>query len=163
MEKAAEVRIKQLFAKFSYPPLEVIIPVLEKAGRGEQELTKQLYDLYTNLVMGIREILGLKDHDMKTLVKIRGIISSHEGLKIQPIAQSDSEYSFSLSDCPMLHVGKDVSLGVKSKFCDLICASAAQALQDTVLSPHKATLTWDKALVKGTGKCKITFELKSNN
>jgi hypothetical protein len=38
MKKTAENRIKDLFSKHSFPPVEVIIPILEKSGRGEQEL-----------------------------------------------------------------------------------------------------------------------------
>jgi hypothetical protein len=158
VKKTAENRIKDLFSKHSYPPVEVIIPILEKSGRGEQELAKQLYDTYVNLAMGIKEILGLKDKNMKTLVKVWGTITSFEGIKIQPVEMDDSRFSFSLADCPMLHVGKDIRLNVKSKFCDLICTGAAKALLNTVLSPHRGTLTWDKALIKGVGKCTITFE-----
>jgi hypothetical protein len=158
VKKTAENRIKDLFSKHSYPPVEVIIPILEKSGRGEQELAEQLYDTYTHLAMEIKEILGLKDKNMKTLAKVWGIITSFEGVKIQPIEHDDSRLSFSLPDCPMLHVGKDISFNVKSKFCDLICTSAAKALLDTILSPHRGTLTWDKALIKGAGKCTITFE-----
>jgi hypothetical protein len=62
----------------------------------------------------------------------------------------------------MLHVGKDISLNEKSKFYDLICTSAAKALLDIVLSPDRGTLTWDKALIKGAGKCTITFESVKN-
>jgi hypothetical protein len=158
VKKTVEEQIKVLFEKHSIPPLEVIIPILEKTGRGEEELSRQLYDTYANLAMGIKEILGLKDKNMKTLVKVWGIITSFEGIKIQPIELDDSRFSFSLADCPMLHVGKDIRLNVKSKFCDLICTSAGKALLDTVLSPHRGTLTWDKALIKGAGKCTITFE-----
>jgi hypothetical protein len=158
VKETAENRIKDLFLKHSYPPVEVIIPILEKSGRGEQELSEQLYDTYVHLAMEIKEILGLKDKNMKTLAKVWGIITSFEGIKIQPIEQSDSRLSFSLTDCPMLHVGKDISFNVKSKFCDLICTSATKALVDTVLSPRRGILTWDKALIKGAGKCTITLE-----
>jgi hypothetical protein len=158
MKKTAESRIKDLFSKHSFPPMEVIIPILEKTGQGEQELTRQLYDMYSNLAREIREILGLKDKNMKTLAKVWGIVASFEGTKIQPIELDDSKYSFSLADCPMVHVGKDVSLNVKSKFCDLICTSASKALMDIILSSHKATLTWNKALIKGSGTCTIAFE-----
>ena len=158
MKKTAENRIKDLFLKHSYPPVEVIIPILEKSGRGEQELSRQLYDTYVHLAIEIKEILGLKDKNMKTLVKVWGIITSFEGIKIQPIELDDSRFSFSVADCPMLHVGKDIPLNVKSKFCDLICTSAGKALLDTILSPYRGTLTWDKALIKGAGKCTITFE-----
>jgi hypothetical protein len=158
LKNTAENRIKDLFSRHSYPPLEVIIPILEKSGRGEQELSRQLYDTYTNLASEIKEILGLKEKNMQTLAKVWGVITSFEGIKIQPIEQTDSRLSFSLTDCPMVHVGKDIPLNVKSKFCDLICTSAAKALLDTLLSPHRGNLTWDKALIKGAGKCTITFE-----
>jgi hypothetical protein len=159
MKKTAENRIKDLFSRHSYPPMEVIIPILEKTGRGEQELARNLYDTYLELAKEIREILGLGDRNMKTLAKVWGIITSFEGINIQPIELNDSKYSFSVGDCPMLHVGKDVSFNIKDKFCDLICTSASKALMDILLSPNKATLTWNKALIKGTGKCTIAFEL----
>jgi hypothetical protein len=95
---------------------------------------------------------------MKTLVKVWGIITSFEGIKIQPIEQDDSRFSFSLDDCPMLHVRKNIGLNVKSKFCDLICTNVAKALLDTILGSHRGTLAWNKALIKGAGKCTIAFE-----
>jgi len=79
-------------------------------------------------------------------------------MKIEPIELDDLRFSFSFDDCPMLHVRKDISLNVKSQFCDLICMSAAKALLDTVLGSRKGTLAWDKALIKGAGKCTLTFE-----
>jgi len=158
MKKTAENRIKDLYSRYPIPPIEVIIPILEKTGHGEQELSTQLYDTYTNLAMGIKEILGLKDKNMKTLAKVWTIITGFEGMKIQPIEQDDSRFSFSLDDCPMLHVRKDIGLNVKSKFCDLICTSAAKALLDTLLGSDRGALTWDKALIRGAGKCTITFE-----
>ena len=158
MKKTAENRIRDLFSRVSYPPVEVIIPILEKTGRGEQELAKNLYDTYAGLAKEITEILGLKEKNMKTLARVWGIITSFEGINVQPIELNDSKYSFSVMDCPMIHVGKDVSFDVKSKFCDLICNSASKALMDTLLSQKKANLTWSKALVKGTGKCTIAFE-----
>jgi len=72
---------------------------------------------------------------------------------------SESRYALSIPDCPMIHVGKDVSFNVKSKFCDLICTSGSRAFMDTLLSPNRGTCTWDKALIKGAGKCTIAFEL----
>jgi hypothetical protein len=159
MEKTTEERIRDLFSRHSFPPMEVIIPVLQKTGKGERELEAQLYQAYVDLARQIIEILGLKERDMKTMAKVWGIIASFEGIKIQPIRQDESKFSFSLSDCPMLHVGKSISYDVKSKFCDLICNSASKALLDTILDSEKATLTWDKALVKGAGKCTITFQL----
>jgi len=159
MKKTPEDRIRELFSKHSFPPMEVIIPVLQKTGKGEQELEAQLYNAYVDLARQITEILGLKEKNMKTMAKVWGIIASFEGIKIQPVHQDESKFSFSLSDCPMVHVGKDISYNVKSKFCDLICNSASKALLDTILNPDKATLTWNKALIKGAGKCTITFEL----
>jgi hypothetical protein len=159
MEKTPEDRIRELFSKHSFPPMEVIIPVLQKAGKGEQELEAQLYNAYVDLAGQITEILGLKEKNMKTMAKVWGIIASFEGIKIQPIHQDESKFSFSLSDCPMVHVRKDISYAVKSKFCDLICNSASRALRDAVFDSEKAALTWNKALIKGAGKCTITFEL----
>ena len=159
MKKTAEERIKVLFAKQSFPPLEVIIPILEKAGRGEQELTAQVYDIESTLARGIKEILGLKGKDMKTLAKVVEIAFSLLGTKYEPIELSESRFIFSISDCPMLHVGKNVSLNVKSKFCDLICAAGAKAYMDTVLGQIRSRCFWDKSLIKGTGKCRVGFEL----
>jgi len=160
VKKTAEKQIKDLLTKHSVPPLEVIIPILEKAGRGEQELTDQIYDTYASLAEGIKEILGLKDKNMKTLAKLWEIITICEGTKTQPpLELTESKFSFSVADCPMLHVGKDVSLNVKGKFCDLICTSGSKALMDAVLGPQRGTCTWDKSLIKKTGKCKVIFEL----
>jgi len=159
VKKTTEEQIKDLFAKHSVPPLEVIIPILEKTGRGEQELTSQVYDTYTSLIKGIKEILGLKDNDMKTLAKAWEITLSFERTKFQPIELTESRFSFSIPDCPMIHVGKDVSFDVKSKFCDLICTAGSKALMDTVLSPNRGTCAWNKALIKGKGKCTVVFEL----
>jgi len=122
-------------------------------------LTAQIYDTYASLSKGMKEILGLKVKDMKTLAKVWEILTSFEGIKIQPIELTESRYSLSITDCPMLHVGKDVSLTVKSKFCDSICTGGSKALMDTVLSPHRGTCTWNKALIKGAGKCTLVFEL----
>jgi hypothetical protein len=158
VKKTAENRIRDLFSKHSVPPVEVIIPILEKTGRGEQELARQLYDTYANLAKEIKEILGLRDKNMKTVAKVWTTITSFEGMNIQPVEQNASRFSFSLADCPMLHVGKDIGVNVKSRFCDLICTSAAKALLDTLLGSERGTLTWDKALIKGAGKCTITFE-----
>jgi len=159
VKKTAEKQVKDLLTQHPVPPLEVIIPILEKAGRGEQELTSLIYDTYTSLAKGVREILGLKEKNIKTLAKLWEIITICEGTKTQPIELTDSRFSFSISDCPMLLVGKDVSLNVKSKFCDVICTAGSKALMDTVLSPHKGTCTWNKALIKGLGKCTVVFEL----
>lgn len=159
MKETTEKKMKALLIEHSTPPLEVIIPILEKAGRGEQELTTQLYNTYTSLAKGMKEILGLKDKNMKTLAKVFEISLGFEGVKFEPIELSESRYALSIPDCPMIHVGKDVSFNVKSKFCDLICTSGSRAFMDTLLSPNRGTCTWDKALIKGAGKCTIAFEL----
>ena len=67
MKKTAEEQLRVLFTKHSPPPLEVIIPILKAAGRGEQELVSQFYDTYKSLTEGTKGILGLKDKNMKTL------------------------------------------------------------------------------------------------
>jgi len=159
VKKRAEERIRDLFARHSFPPVEVIIPILEKAGRGEQELTAQIYETYCSLAKGIKEILRMDGNDMKTLARMWEIITPFEGMRIQPIELSESRYSFSITDCPMIHTGKDVSLNVKDKFCDLICTAGSKALMDTVLDPRKGICTWSKTLIKGIGKCTVTFEL----
>jgi hypothetical protein len=41
--------------------------------------------MYVNLARELKEILGLKDKNMKTLAQVWGIIASSEGTKIQPI------------------------------------------------------------------------------
>jgi hypothetical protein len=159
MKKTVEEQIKVLLAKYSEPPLEVIIPILEKAGRGEQELTAHFYDIESSLTNGIKEIFGLKDKNMKTLAKVVEIAMGASGQKIEPIELSESRFSFSITDCPMIHVGKNVSLNVKSKFCDLICAGSGRAFMDTVLGQDRGTCFWDKSLIKGKGKCRLVFEL----
>jgi hypothetical protein len=158
MKKTAESRMKELYSKYPVPPIEVIVPVLEKAGRGEQELAKQLYDTYVNLATGMKTVLGLEEKNMKTLVRVWVMITSYEGMKIEPIEVSDSKFSFSLDDCPMIHVGKDIGLNVESKFCDLVCTNVAKALLDTILGSDMGILSWSKALIKGAGKCTVTFE-----
>ena len=158
MKKNLEEQIKTLLAKHSFPPLEVIIPILEKAGRGEQELADQMYDTQVAITNGVREILNLKGNDMKTLARIFEIICDFYGQKIEPIELSQTLFSLSISDCPMLHVGKDVSISVKSKFCDLCCSTGASATAGTVLG-QEYTCSWDKKLIKGTGKCTTTVEL----
>jgi len=159
VKKSAEKQIRALFAEHSIPPMEVIIPILEKTGRGEQELTAQIYNTYSSLIKGLKEILGLKDKNMKTVAKVWEAVLGFEGSKFEPIELTESRFSFSIPDCPMLHVGKDVSLNVKGKFCDLICTAGSRALMDTVLSPHKGSCTWNKALIRGAGKCTVVFEL----
>jgi hypothetical protein len=158
VKKSVEEQIKTLLARHSFPPLEVIIPILEKAGRGEQELRDQLYETEVSITNGVREILNLKGRDMKTLAKIFEIICDFEGTKIEPVELSETRYSLSISDCPMLHVGKDVSTSVKSKFCDLCCSVGARAIAGTVLS-QEFTCSWDKKLIKGGGKCTTIVEL----
>jgi len=58
LKKTSEEQLRALFAKHSTPPLEVVIPILQTAGRGEQELVAQFYDSCTDLVKQITEILG---------------------------------------------------------------------------------------------------------
>jgi len=145
--------------KHTAPPLEVIIPVLEKSGRGENELTAQLYETYCNIAKGIKKILGLTGKDMKTLARVWEVFIAFEEIRMQPIELSESKFSLSIADCPMIHVGKDVSSNVKSKFCDLICTAGSKALMDTVLEKKKGTCTWSKTLIKGMGKCTLKFEL----
>jgi len=159
VRKTAEERMKNLFEKHSFPPLEVIIPILEKAGRGEQELATQMYDTQLSLVNGIRKILGLKDKNMKTVAKVWETMNTFYGQKFEPIELTDSRFSFSISDCPMLHVGKDVSVNVKSKFCDLICTAASKALNNAVFDQDISTYSWDKSLIKGGRRCKLLIEL----
>jgi len=161
LKKTAEKQIRDLLKKHSYPPLEVIIPILEKSGHGEKELAAQVSEIDLSVIKGIKEILGLRDNSMKTLAKILEIYMAFSGAEFQPVELKESRFVFTLSDCPMLHVSKEVSLDVKSKFCDLICASAANVM-DTVLGPNRITCTWDKALIKGAGKCTLAFELVSN-
>ena len=159
MKKSPEERIKHLFAQLPYPPIDVIIPILEKAGHGEKELESQIYEIYCHLAKGIEEIMNLKGSDMKTLARVWEVaISSSEGMRMQPLELSESKFSFSITDCPMIHVGKNVSTDVKSKFCDIVCTAGSRALIDTVLAPHKGTCAWSKTLIKGIGKCTVTFE-----
>jgi len=158
MKKTKEEQIKALFAKHTSPPLEVIIPILQKAGRGEQELTDKIYEITLSQVNGLREILNLKDKNIKNLAKMWEVMMGFEGSKIEPIELSETRFSFSVSDCPMLHVGKDVSQEIRSKFCDLICIAGSKAVKDSMLGPESAYY-WDKALIKGAGKCKVVFEL----
>jgi len=159
LNKTAEKQIRDLLKKHAYPPLEVIIPILEKSGRGEQELTAQISETDLSVIKGIKEILGLKDNNMKTLAKVLEIYLAFGGQEFQPVELTESKFAITVSDCPMLHVSKDVSLNVKSKFCDLICTSTSKVVVDTVLSPRRGICTWDKALIKGAGKCTLAFEL----
>ena len=159
MKKTAEKQIRDLLRKHQYPPLDVIIPILEKSGRGEQELAAQVSEIDLGVIKGIKEILGLKDDNMKTLAKILEIYLAFGGQEFQPVELTESRFAISVSDCPMLHVSKDVGFNVKSKFCDLICASTSKVITGTVLSSKRSIITWNKALIKGTGKCTLAFEL----
>lgn len=159
VKKTAEDRLRVLFAKHPFPPIDVVIPMLEKSGRGEKELLSQFYDTYVSLTKGIIDILNLKTRDMKTFGKVMEVAFNCEGQKFEPIELSDSKFSYAVPDCPMIHVGKDVSIEVKSKFCDLFCTAASQAMMNTVLGERKVTCKWDKSLIKGTGKCKLLYEI----
>jgi hypothetical protein len=103
--------------------------------------------------------MKLKRNDMKTLARVWEISTASEGMKMQPLELSESRYSFSITDCPMIHVGKNVSTNVKGKFCDIVCTAGSRALMDTILAPQKGVCGWSKTLIKGTGKCTVTFEL----
>jgi hypothetical protein len=162
LKKTAEKQIRDLLRKHPYPTLEVIIPILEKSGHGEKELAAQVSETDRCVIRGIKEILGLRDNSMKTLAKIMEIYLAFAGAKFQPVELTESRFVLTLSDCPMLHVSKEVSLNVKSKFCDLICASAEKVITDTVLGQKRGTCTWNKALIKGAGKCTLAFELVSS-
>jgi hypothetical protein len=96
---------------------------------------------------------------MKTLAKVLEIYLSFGGAEFQPVELTESKFAIAISDCPMLHVGKNVGPNVKSKFCDLICASAARVIIDTMLGPNRGICSWDKALIRGAGKCTLAFEL----
>jgi hypothetical protein len=157
--KTAEERIRDLLSKYSFPPVEVIIPILEKSGRGEQELAAYVYDQEKEIVPAVMKILGLKERNLRTIAKVIEAYWCAQGLKFQPVELSNSKLSFTISACPMLQVGKTVSLGVKEKFCDLICSAGAKALNDIVLSPREAVCTWNRALIKGANKCTLTFKL----
>ncbi len=158
LKKSKEEQIKALLAKHSFPPVEVIIPILEKAGRGEQELTNQICETSLSLVNGVKEILSLEENNMKNLAKMFEVLFSADRMNIEPIELSETRFSFTVSNCPMLHVAENVSTNVKSKFCDLICNAGAKAIVDTMIGTANIC-TWDKALIKGAGKCKVTVEL----
>ena len=162
MKKSKEERIKALLAKHSFPPLEIVIPILEKAGRGEKELTSQIYETDMSIANGLKEILELKDKNMKALAKVFVVLLGYYGQKFEPVELSKDRFSLAMSDCPMLHVGKDVSTNVKSKYCDLICSAGAKAISAAILGSECAC-SWNKALIKGTGKCKVVFELGKIN
>jgi hypothetical protein len=158
VKKTAESNLRVLFSKHQFPPVDVAIAVLQKSGRGEQELASQLYDTYASLTKGIMQVMNFKTRDMKTLAKVMEITFSWEGQKFEPIELSDFKFSYAVPDCPMLHAGKNVSAGVKGKFCDLYCTSVSQAMTDTVLGKGKATCRWDKSLVISGKKCKLLWE-----
>ncbi len=158
MKKGVEEQIRSVLAKHSFPPLEVVIPILEKAGRGEEELTTQLYESNMSLVSELREILKLKDGKMRNLARMFEVLLSCYGQRFEPIELSDIRFSFSISDCPMLHVGKDVNASVRGKYCDLVCSAGAKAFTKAILGPD-GTCSWDKALIKGAGKCQVIFEM----
>jgi hypothetical protein len=159
MKKTSEEQIKALFARHSLPPLEVIIPILEKAGRGEQELTSYIYETYRSLAKEAREVLGLKERNMNSLAKLVGALWSFEGQKFEPVELHDSKMVLGVPDCPMMHVGEKVSFEMKSKFCDLLCTAGSKALMDAVYGKDEGSCTWNKSLIKGSGKCKVVFEL----
>lgn len=159
MKRTTEERIKTLFAKHSFPPAELAIPILEKAGRGQQELAAQVYDTFRSLADGIKKILGLKERNMAALAKMTEAVLGFYGQRLEPIELSDFRFSYSVSDCPMCHVSKDVSPSVKGKFCDLYCTSMQRAFMDSVLGRDQADCIWDKALIKGARKCTVTYEL----
>jgi len=159
LKKTAEKQIRDLLKKHSYPPLEVIIPILEKSGRGERELAAQVSEIDSSVINGIKEILRLKGNNMKSLAKVLEIYLAFAGAEFQPVELTESKFVLTMSDCPMLHVSKDVSLNVKSKFCDLICASGSKVMIDTLLGSNRGICTWNKALIKGAGKCTLAIEL----
>jgi hypothetical protein len=156
VKKSPEEQIRNLLVKHPVPPVEVAIAILKEAGRGEQELTTQLYDGSKAIARGVQAILNLKDSNMKTAARIFEIICVYGGQKIEPLELSDTSFSLRVVDCPMLHVGKDVGKEVKSKFCDLFCSAGSKAIFDAILGP-KCTCSWDKKLIKGAGKCTVTF------
>lgn len=158
MRKTTEERIRALVKKHTFPPLEVIIPIIEKAGRGEKELETQFYETALSLMNGTRKVLGAKGKDMKTLAKLYEVLLAADGTRIEPIELSESKFRFSVTDCPMLYV-KGVSLEVKSRFCDLYCNAATRAMMDVMLDKGRAECSWDKALIKGGSKCSVLIEL----
>lgn len=159
LKKTTEEKIKALFAQHSFPPVELVIPICEKTGKGQEELAVQVYDTFKSLADGVKEILDLKGRNMRTLAKMTEAVLGFYGQRLEPIELSDSKFSYSISDCPMCHVCSDVSLNVKSKFCDLYCTSGEKAFMDSALGENRATCTWDKALIRGAGNCTVTYEL----
>jgi hypothetical protein len=158
VKKTVEEQMKALLTKHAYPPPEVVIPILEKAGRGEKELAAQLHEIDMSLLNGIMKILNLKEKNMRTVSRMIGVIFSSYGQKCEPIELSENRFRLSVSDCPMLHVSKNVSTTVKSRFCDVYCSSTAKAMAQLVLG-EKGSCSWDKALIKGGRKCTVAFDL----
>ena len=96
---------------------------------------------------------------MRTLAKVWEILASFTGQRLQPIALDESRFTVSISECPMRHVGDDMSKSVKAKFSDLICTTATKALMDTIIGHGKLTCSLDKALIEGASNCTITYNL----
>lgn len=160
MEGSVEKRLADLFSRYSMPPLDVIVPMLEERGRGEQELRATIYDAYIHIAEEMMRILALDENSMKSLAKVWEVATGFEGGRMVPIELTETRFSFSIPDCPMLHVGKRVGPDVKSRFCDIVCSNGSRALMDAVLSPSKGTCTWNKALIRGERKCTVVFELE---
>jgi hypothetical protein len=158
VKKTVEEQMKALLTKHAYPPPEVVIPILEKTGKGEKELAAQLHEIDMSLLTGIMKILKLKEKNMRTVSRMIGVIFSSYGQKYEPIELSENRFRLSVSDCPMLHVGKNVSTTVKSKFCDVYCSSTAKAMAELVFG-EEGSCSWDKALITGGRKCTVTFDL----
>src|SRR5512136_1861119 len=150
--------MKALITRYTYPPVEVVIPILEKTGRGESELAAQVHEIDLSLLSGMMRILNLKERNMRAVSKMFGVMMSSYGQKYEPIELSEDRFSVSVSDCPMVHVGKNVSTAAKSKFCDVLCSSTAKAMAQLVLG-EEGRCSWDKALIKGGRKCIVAFEL----
>jgi hypothetical protein len=158
VKKTVEEQMRNLLTKYTYPPVEVVIPILEKAGRGEEELATQVHEVDMFVLSGIMKILNLKEKNMRTVSKMFGVLLSYYGQKYEPVELSENRFRLSISDCPMLHVGKNVSTEVKGKFCDVLCSSTAKAMAQLVLG-QEGICSWDKALIKGGRKCTVSFEL----
>ena len=158
MKKTVEEQMRTLLTKYTYPPVEVAIPILERAGRGEEELANQVHEVDMSVLSGIMKILNLKEKNMRTVSKMFGVLLSYYGQKYEPVELSENRFCLSVSDCPMLHVGKNVSTEVKGKFCDVLCSSTAKAMAQLVLG-QEGSCSWDKALIKGGRKCTVAFEL----
>jgi hypothetical protein len=158
VKKTVEEKMRTLLTKYTYPPVEVVIPVLEKAGRGEEELASQIHEVDISVLSGMMKILNLKEKNMRAVAKIFGVLLSYYGQKYEPVELSENRFCLSVSDCPMAHVGKNVNTAVKSKFCDVLCSSTAKAMAQLVLGP-RGRCSWDKALIKGGRKCTVAFEL----